>query len=89
MPFVFHWPSHKINPERPACILPPVSVPACVLFKVAFYLALDMPVLFCVGRCVTCFSVHREPYPSSNRAASVVGSTADRCPDRGGGWAAD
>lgn len=66
-----------------------MSVTACILLKVDAYLAQDMPVLFCGMKCVACFCVHRKPYPSSNWAASAVGSTADRCPDRGGGWAAD
>lgn len=66
-----------------------MSVTVCVLLKLDVYLARDMPVLFCGMKCAACFCVGRKPYPSSNWTASAVGSTADRCPDRGGGWAAD
>lgn len=75
--------------ERTACFLPPMSVTARVLLKVDVYLARDTPVLFCGMKCVACFCVHRKPYPSSNWATSALGSSTDRCPDRGGGWAAD
>lgn len=65
-----------------------MSVTVCGLLKADVHLARDRPVLFCGMKCVASFCVHRKPYPSSNWAASAVGSTTDRCLDRGGGWAA-
>uniref|UniRef100_A0A3P9LIC4 DmX-like protein 2 n=1 Tax=Oryzias latipes TaxID=8090 RepID=A0A3P9LIC4_ORYLA len=32
---------------------------------------------------------HREPYLGSHRATPAVGSTIERCPHRGGGWAGE